>query len=230
MATINIKGKQFTYFIKRKPIRSINLRLISSDSFYISCPRATPAFSLNHFLKNHLDWIYKNSQKLTIYPKLKKLTSLDILDQKYLVRIIQKDRQIIIFDHKFKFIKIFVKKITQKNLDKLIQKYFKPLAKILIKKEIKKIGNFSKLKKISVRNQKTRFGSCSGKGHLSFNWQIIFFPKEKFKHIICHELVHLKIKNHKKDYYLSLSKLDPDWRVNNRWLKTDAKKHFLIKP
>jgi len=84
--------------------------------------------------------------------------------------------------------------------------------------------------KISVRNQKTRFGSCSAKGNLSFNWQIIFFPPDKFRHIILHELVHLKIENHSKNYWHALSLLDPNCKSNNKWLKTHATNHFLIRP
>ncbi len=230
MAKITIKHKQFSYTIKRKPIRSINLRLVSTSAFTISCPSLTPKITINRFLNQHLNWIYKNSAKLVIYPKLKNLTDLNILGQKYLVRIILANKNKIIFNHTTKTIKIFTKNITQKYLQKIISKDFKKLSLNLIKKQINKIGNFSTIKKISLRNQKTRFGSCSSRGHLSFNWQIIFFPKDKFRHIICHELVHLKVKNHQKNYYLVLSKLDPNWKVNNRWLKTDAKKHFLIKP
>jgi len=230
MAKITIKQKQFSYSIKRKSIRSINLRLISSSAFIISCPKLTPKMIVNRFLNQHLDWIYENSTKLITYPKLKTLTHLNILGQKYLVRIILVHKNKIIFNHTTKIIKIFTKKNTQKNLQNTIQKYFKPLAKILIKNQIKNIGSFPSIKKISLRNQKTRFGSCSSKGHLSFNWQIIFFPKDKFRHIICHELVHLKVENHKKDFYKALSQLDPNWQANNTWLKTDAKKYFLIKP
>ena len=230
MAKITIKQKQFSYTIKRKSIRSINLRLVSSRVFVISAPRLTPNLVLNRFLHQHLDWIYKNSTKLVTFVKLKDLTSLNILGQKYLVRIILDNKNKIIFNHTTKTIKIFTKNYIQKNLQILISKICKQLSLTLIKKQINQIGDFSDIRNISVRNQKTRFGSCSGRGHLSFNWQIIFFPKDKFRHIICHELVHLKIKNHQKNYYLALSKLDPNWKVNNAWLKTDAKKYFLIKP
>lgn len=230
MAKITIKQKQFSYTIKRKSIRSINLRLISNRIFVISAPRLTPNLVLNRFLHQHLDWIYKNSIKLVTYPKLKDLTSLNILGQKYLIRVIKANNNKIIFNHTTKTIKIFTKNYIQKNLQILISKNFKKLSLNLIKKQINQIGDFSDIRNISLRNQKTRFGSCSGRGHLSFNWQIIFFPKDKFRHIICHELVHLKIKNHQKNYYLALSKLDPNWKVNNAWLKTDAKKYFLIKP
>lgn len=230
MTKITIKDKQFTYTIKRKAISSINLRLISNNSFYISCSHLTPVFSINRFLTSHLDWIYQKSQKIVTYPKLANLTSLSILGQTYLVRFITKNKQSIVFDHQNKFIKIYSTHLTQSNLKKLFTKYFKKLSKQLIEKEIDTIGNFTTKTAIFLRNQKTRFGSCSSRGHLSFNWQIIFFPTDKFRHIICHELVHLSVKNHQKDFYSALSKLDPNYEANNKWLKTDGPKYFLIRP
>ncbi len=232
MPTITIKDKQFSYTIKRKSIRSINLRFLSSKSFYVSCNLFTPTLIINRFIRAHQDWIYQNSAKFTTYPVLKNLKTLSILDQLYQVHFQSSTKNTFIFDHKSKTINIYTKNLSQTNLKKIFETNGRKLAKILIQKLIKSIpfSAKSQIKHISVRNQKSRFGSCSGHQRLSFNWQIIFFPANLFRHIICHELVHLSIKNHKKDFYQTLSLLDPDWKKNNSWLKTQAKKYFLIKP
>ncbi len=232
MPTITIKDKQFTYTIKRKSIRSINLRFLSSKSFYVSCNLFTPTLVINRFIRAHQDWIYQNSAKFTSYPVLKNLTNLSILDQAYQVKFISSAKNTLIFHHKSKIINIHTKNLSQTNLKKIFEINGRKLAKILIQKQIESISFSpkSQIKHISVRNQKSRFGSCSGHQRLSFNWQIIFFPPNLFRHIICHELVQLKIKNHKKDFYQALSLLDSDWKKNNSWLKTQAKKYFLIKP
>jgi len=232
MPTITIKDKQFAYTIKRKSIRSINLRFLSSKSFYVSCNLFTPTLIINRFIRAHQDWIYQNSAKFTSYPVLKNLKKLIILDQVYQVKFNSLAKNSLIFHHKSKIINIYTKNLSQTNLKKIFETSGRKLAKILIQKQIESISFSpkSQIKHISVRNQKSRFGSCSGHQRLSFNWQIIFFPPNLFRHIICHELVHLKIKNHKKDFYQALSLLDSDWKKNNSWLKTQAKKYFLIKP
>lgn len=85
-------------------------------------------------------------------------------------------------------------------------------------------------RRVSVRNQKTRFGSCSPSGNLSFNWRIAFFPPAKFRHILLHELVHLTIKNHSPRFWAALAAYDPRWRQNRKWIKTKTSNSYSPTP
>lgn len=79
----------------------------------------------------------------------------------------------------------------------------KEKARILIKNKISrlnKIYNFE-IKRISVKNQKTCWGSCSKKGNLNFNYKIIFLPDKFVDYIIAHEICHLKELNHSKNFW-----------------------------
>lgn len=60
---------------------------------------------------------------------------------------------------------------------------------------------------ISVKNYKSRWGACSSKGDLIFNWQIITFNKKLFDYVIAHEVCHLKEMNHSKRFYQLLNRL-----------------------
>ncbi len=105
---------------------------------------------------------------------------------------------------------------------------------IQLKKQAKEIINHQLLQicsqyrfsygRVSIRNQKTRFGSCSHTGNLSFNWRIAFFPQDKFRHILFHELVHLTIKNHSPRFWAALAVYDPNWRQNRKWIKENGHK------
>ena len=231
MPNLTINNTVFFYTISRKPIASINIHLLSRRLFRISCHYLTPQIFIHHFIKKHQQWIYQNSQKIISYPDLSKLKKLTILGHKYSVTFLPSTVNKLTINFYHRTIIISTSTNSPKNIKKIITTYFKSFTRKMIKKQISLYPHYQKMVKyIYLRNQKTRFGSCSSRQSLSFNWQIIFFPLDKFNHIICHELVHLVEKNHQKRFYQKLADLDPNWQINNKWLKTDAKKHFLIKP
>ena len=74
-----------------------------------------------------------------------------------------------------------------------------------------KFYNFN-IKSIKIRNQKTRWGSCSSKSGLSFNYKILFLPPELRDYIIVHELAHLKEMNHSLKFWTLVSLQIPDYK------------------
>jgi predicted metal-dependent hydrolase len=60
--------------------------------------------------------------------------------------------------------------------------------------------------RVSIRNQRTRWGSCSGKGNISLNMKLVVLPQELFDYVILHELVHTRIHNHSQKFWKELDK------------------------
>ena len=81
-----------------------------------------------------------------------------------------------------------------------------------------KIYNF-KFNKLSVRNQSTRWGSCSKQGNLSFNFKIALLPDKLADYIIVHEMCHLKEFNHSKKFWNLVQQIIPDYLKLRRELK-----------
>lgn len=220
---------KFSYKIHKKNIKSLRIKLISRNSFIVSAPIFTPRFIINGFIKQNMEWIKTNAKKFSISPKISKLKDLNILDQKYELLINNTYSDSLIVDEQSHQIFINSSKLLQSHLKKLLDKKLRSFALKLIKNEINLINKnkIFKINHITVRNQTSRFGSCSSRGNLNFNWQIIFFPYSVFRHLIYHELTHLTIKNHKKEFWEQLSKYDPDYKTHNKYLKSDYKKHLL---
>lgn len=73
--------------------------------------------------------------------------------------------------------------------------------------------------KISIRRQKSRWGSCSRKGNLNFNYRIVFLPERLAEYIVVHELCHLKEFNHSSKFWALVSSVVPDYRQVRKTLR-----------
>lgn len=73
--------------------------------------------------------------------------------------------------------------------------------------------------RITIRNQKTRWGSCSSKGNLNFNCLLMLVPSEVLDYVVIHELCHRKEMNHSVRFWHEVEKVLPGYREQEKWLK-----------
>lgn len=76
--------------------------------------------------------------------------------------------------------------------------------------------------RITIRNQRTKWGSCTGKGNLNFNCLLMLAPPEVLDSIIVHELCHRKEMNHSDRFYAEVLRVFPDYRKWEKWLKDNG--------
>lgn len=76
--------------------------------------------------------------------------------------------------------------------------------------------------RITIRDQKTRWGSCSSKGNLNFNCLLMLAPQEVLDYVVVHELCHRKEMNHSKAFWTEVEKVLPKYRDSVKWLKTEG--------
>ena len=76
--------------------------------------------------------------------------------------------------------------------------------------------------KIRISSARTRWGSCSSKGTLSFTWRLALAPLEVVDYVVVHELVHLRVKNHSPDFWRGVEAILPDYKSRRKWLKVNG--------
>jgi predicted metal-dependent hydrolase len=76
-----------------------------------------------------------------------------------------------------------------------------------------------KIGRVTVRAQKTRWGSCSARGTISLNWRLVLAPPQVVDYLIIHELMHRREMNHSKRYWTLVELAFPEYRLAEKWLK-----------
>lgn len=76
--------------------------------------------------------------------------------------------------------------------------------------------------RITIRSQRTRWGSCSAKGNLNFNCLLMLCPEEVQDYVVIHELCHRKELNHSAHFWAEVEKICPDYRNHRKWLKENG--------
>lgn len=71
----------------------------------------------------------------------------------------------------------------------------------------------------SIRNQRTRWGSCNSNGYLNFNYKLLFLPLRLAEYVVVHELCHLKEMNHSPDFWKLVAKIFPNYKELSKELK-----------
>lgn len=85
-------------------------------------------------------------------------------------------------------------------------------------------GTYSR---ITIRDQKTRWGSCSSKGTLSFNWRLMLAPPAILDYVIVHELCHLRHMDHSPAFWQAVGEVFPDYASARKWLRKHGQELVL---
>lgn len=84
--------------------------------------------------------------------------------------------------------------------------------------------------KVRIGNQRTRWGSCSTSGTLSFNWRLVIGRPEALRYVVVHELIHLRHHNHSRAFWSDLGDAFPDFKVETAWLRANERDLLKWKP
>ncbi len=77
-------------------------------------------------------------------------------------------------------------------------------------------------KKLFIKDQKTRWGSCSSQGNVNFNYHLVMAPGEVVDYVVIHELCHLIHPNHSQEYWTAVARYCPEYKKAKKWLKEEG--------
>jgi len=106
------------------------------------------------------------------------------------------------------------------DLARPLAKSLRAIAKVELPKTVAAFASEFGLKYegVSIRDQKTRWGSCSSTGRISLNWRLVMTPPHVSDYIVVHELMHLREMNHSHLFWQLVREACPDYKAHERWL------------
>lgn len=201
--------------------KSIKIKIDSKGQVVVSFPRWTPKFVVEKFVNSQKNWIERNLEKIeaklhlsdddssiNIFGKKYQKLLIDSIDFPYGVSIEEAVLRVNLLGSKLKH-----KELLDRFLKNTAQKYIVPRTYHLADK----MG--LKFKNISLRQQKTRWGSCSSQKNLNFNWRLVHYLPNIIDYVIIHELSHLVHMNHSSDFWDLVRKYDPEYLKHRGFLK-----------
>lgn len=112
----------------------------------------------------------------------------------------------------------------RKSTKASVEKYtkYKEAARALVHSRLAYFAPFYGVsyKKVFIKNSRSRWGSCSERGNLNFNYRIAFLPPALADYVVVHELCHLVHFNHSADFWREVERTVPNWRALRRQLRT----------
>ena len=223
---IEINNKEYQYYLQRKNVKNINIRIKPSLDIEVSASEEVPISSINKNIKRRINWIDKNITYFKkSFPTNKNRSnkeyvsgeSIKYLGKQYRLKIINSENEGVKFTKGY--IYMYVKNPKDfKRKKKLLEIWFKDRCEIIFKNSLNKM--FKLIKKydiekpsFKIRVLKSRWGSCFRlKNQIVLNSDLIEAPKFCIDYVILHELIHFKYENHNKEFYSLLSVLMPDWK------------------
>jgi predicted metal-dependent hydrolase len=197
------------------------LRLRPDGTARVTIPRNGSIRAARDFASRNVGWLEQQFQRLTARPKIPDTWNLgtEILFRGELVRIEPDAERSIRFSTE----RMNVSE-AQADLRPAIQNHLRNLAKEELPPRVIELATLHgvKVSHVSVRNQKSRWGSCSRRGTISLNWRLIQSPGFVRDYIILHELAHRRQMNHSGKFWQEVARLFPDYLQAERWLKQHA--------
>jgi predicted metal-dependent hydrolase len=102
------------------------------------------------------------------------------------------------------------------------------LVAMLIDEEAPEIG--VEPVRVQIGDQRSRWGSCSTRGTLSFNWRLVLAPFDVLDYVVVHELCHLREPNHSRRFWKLVEQRRPDWRAQRDWLHEHGPELLAFRP
>ncbi|MCC7429912.1 M48 family metallopeptidase [bacterium] len=209
---------------KHSQRRKVALEILSQTEFLLKTPKRFSQKDATNFFIFHKEQIKNFYLKFLSQTPQKVETNfreVSLFGEKIKVEFLETEfRERVIFEENL--LKVYGK---NENLKELLTNFYIKKAKEIFTLKVSFYSQKMNLQvnKIFIKNQKSRWGSCSVLGNINLNWRLLFAPEKIIDYVIVHELCHLKEMNHSKKFWELVGKEIPNYKESRIWLLQNGK-------
>lgn len=227
---VKINGIWISGTIIKGKRRGISLEILPIGTLVVRVPKRYNKSYILNVIKANEEWIYKKvklineKNNILINREYTSGESYLLLGEYYKLNVTySNESRKVNVDSSEKTINLLVDKKNNDIRSELLI-FYKEFALKYIQERIEfYLSKFNHIpKEIRVKEQKRRWGSCTGDNKLLFNWKIIMAPKEVIDYLVIHEMSHMEHKNHSKDFWNSVGEILKDYKSYRIWLKENG--------
>lgn len=235
MYTITLLDYSFTYsIIYRKNRKSLQLKFVNPNCLQVTVPLGYSTSSVEKILYEKKDWILKQSIRLstlassTLNQSLLSGSKVLFMGDPYSLVWKSTETPQVQLQASNKKIILSLSECSdaRKHLQAchLLKEWYLNAAKEILWSRTFHWATKMKVepKGIILKDQKSRWGSCSSIGNVNYNWRIIMAPPKTIDYLIIHELSHLRFLNHSKDFWMEVEHFCPNYKESRNWLKING--------
>ncbi|MEO8428400.1 MAG: SprT family zinc-dependent metalloprotease [Verrucomicrobiota bacterium] len=205
------------HLFPNRQARRYILRISADGSVRVTVPRGGSRKAALDFARRHVTWIEQQLQK-------RQAQKNEVTGWRHGTEIFFRGQRaaLAVRDGVVEFAdQVVPLKETPDDLRPLIEQYLRDLARVELIPRTFELAGLHQLavRRVTVRNQRSRWGSCSVRGTISLNWRLIQTPELVVDYIILHELMHLRELNHSPRYWQWVERVCPTYREAEAWLK-----------
>ena len=225
--TTIIDGSEIRYEFKRSYRRSVVAKIRRDGVIEVRAPLLYRESNMLVFLNQHKRWIFNHFDRLqNADNQQKKYISGEIhyyLGKQYTLQVVESGKNSVFIEGNSLIINSQYPE-NPKYLEVQLNKWYRNQAKIVFSELLTPIiEKFRKYNvapaKISIRDMRSRWGSCSRKGNISLNLQLIKLNENCIRQVMIHEMCHLVYFNHQAGFHALMDEMMPDWKLWKKDLK-----------
>ncbi len=239
MPTIELQGQTVHYSVRKSArAKRISLRFDVARGFQLVYPLRVHQPTPSEVFIQKQAWVLKALEQMRAYQKMRyerryeQGASFPFLGENLSLNLIEQDDQEMVWVRRFEDrLEVKLSAAFMDNTDVIraaIENFYRLEAKDYLPPRTRELADMHGFTyhKIRIKNQKTRWGSCSAKRNLNFNMRLMMTPPEAIDSVIIHELCHLRVMNHSKAFWKLVEKHCPDYRKWQQWFKENE--YYLI--